>query len=102
MSERLGYKFVLTNPDELEHCLLCNRIFCARHKAVENNTVCQIDHRSYYRTHQEFHDTGTIFRNMEHRNIEMDPSKAGLNREAKSIMEVEAMRQRREGEEGRI
>lgn len=36
---------------------------------------------------------------MEHRKIEMDPSKAGLNPGTKLTMEIEAIRKRGEGEE---
>ncbi|KAF7883703.1 uncharacterized protein EAF02_005623 [Botrytis sinoallii] len=93
-------RVILSHPDELQHCLLCNRIFCATHKAVENNTICEINHQSYFRNHPQLHGTGTIFRNMEHRNIEMDPSNAGLDRAKKVMMEREAIKQRVEEEKG--
>ncbi|KAF7953316.1 hypothetical protein EAE96_006527 [Botrytis aclada] len=77
MSSRPG--FVFLNPDNLEHCLLCNRPLCVRHKGSETESVCEIDYRSYHHNHRHLHGTGTIFRSMTHRNIEMDPSNAGLD-----------------------
>ncbi|TGO41583.1 hypothetical protein BHYA_0019g00120 [Botrytis hyacinthi] len=94
MAKRSAQRFVFLNPDKLERCLLCNRPFCTRHKAVENNTVCKIRHDSYYDNHRNLHGTGTIFRNMEHRNIEMDPSNAELDPIMKFLREREAIQKR--------
>ncbi|KAK6598087.1 hypothetical protein H4I96_09039 [Botrytis cinerea] len=97
MKERKN--FILSRPHIVEHCLLCNRLFCVRHKGEETGGVCQINHWTYYRNHSELGRDGTIFRNMEHRNIEMDPSKAGLDRLAKVLMEREEIKKKTEEEQ---
>ncbi|KAF5874843.1 uncharacterized protein Bfra_003292 [Botrytis fragariae] len=102
ISRRSARGFVLLNPGKLEHCLLCNRLFCAKHKAVENNTICKIRHDSYYDNHWQLHGTGTIFRSMTHRNIEMDPSNAGFDRITKVLMEREEDKKIVEEEKRRI
>ncbi|TGO09489.1 hypothetical protein BTUL_0164g00220 [Botrytis tulipae] len=64
----------------------------------ETQSVCEINHESYYRNHPQLQDTGTILRNMEHRNIEIDPSNAELDPITKVLAEREAIKKRVEEE----
>ncbi|TEY78281.1 hypothetical protein BOTCAL_0050g00120 [Botryotinia calthae] len=95
-------KFFSPTSLEVEQCLLCNRPFCVRHKEKkETKGVCEINHERYYLNHRDNQSKGKIFRNMEHRNIEMDPSNAELGIIEKVLMEREEIKKKRE-EEKRI
>jgi len=44
-------------------CLLCDRLYCERHKGKEDG-VCEINHMTYYRAH---YSPKRFFRTLEHR-----------------------------------
>ena len=57
-----------THKGDCARCLLCNRLYCERHKGKELD-VCEIDHFTYWsksRHHRE-HGPNKVFASMEER-----------------------------------